>query len=313
VTYRESLAAAVDAVTIHGDAAFSWVGRRRAVPGASREALRLRLRDELYVSFYCSGGVVPAGSGSAGGGPPAEDAALMAEVTSAIAGDGRREDGWAVERVEGEVAVVRSGAVRARADVADCRPAPVAGAVVSLPAPRLLPVFSPGFLTLAGDAGDDAGGDVVRVYWHVSAGGAAPLVSALTAGLNARGVPFRLKVADHRRRFFRCDAAVLYLPAAAFASLREWLAWVAADLRAWSRPEVPALTLALAPGVGLAEEDGRGESFGDRRCGLLAAAIVSAHEEGGGLERVLACFADAGVDVDRPYREPALAGRHVLP
>ena len=48
-----------------------------------------------------------------------------------------------------------------------------------------------------------------RVYWNVTSTGAPALVAEVTARLNASGSPFRLKVADHRFRLDRCDAAVL--------------------------------------------------------------------------------------------------------
>jgi hypothetical protein len=80
---------------------------------------------------------------------------------------------------------------------------------------------------------------------------------------------------------------------------------------------VPAFTLELAPGVGAAEADDSGESFGVRRCALLADGIVRAHERritgaGARIDAVAARFAEDGVQIDAPYLEPSLAGRHVL-
>ena len=158
---------------------------------------------------------------------------------------------------------------------------------------------------------------MVRAYWHVGPVGAPSLIRALTARLNAEEVPFRLKVADHPFRLDRCDAAVLYLPAAAFPALRETLEGLAAGLTAHLRPRIPAFTLRLAPGVGLAEDDGAAESFGTRRCRLLAEAILRAHARGivSVDERIAVVserFAEEGIRIDAPYREPRLAGRHAL-
>ena len=132
-----------------------------------------------------------------------------------------------------------------------------------------------------------------------------------------RGRRSGLKVADHPFRLDRCDAAVLYLPGPSFTALRGALEDAADALRAHLSPRVPAFTLELAPGVGLAEDDGSGESFGVRRCALLADAIVRAHEAGvtrtdERVDAVVARFAEEGVEIDAPYREPTLAGRHVL-
>ena len=193
------------------------------------------------------------------------------------------------------------------------------GAAVSVRMPGELPVRSPGFLTIVSEAPADLAAveSVVRVYWSITRGGAAALVGALTARLNAARAPFRLKVADHPFRLDRCDAAVLYLPGPSFAALRGTLEDVADALRVHLAPRVPAFTLELASGVGLAEADGSGESFGVRRCGLLADAIVRAHEASvtridERVDAVVARFAEEGVEIDAPYREPALAGRHVL-
>ena len=83
----------------------------------------------------------------------------------------------------------------------------------------------------------------------------------------------------------------------------------------YQRPRVPAFTLPLAPGVGLAE--GPGESFGEHRCGLLADGILDARDQGarGHVARsecAIARFARAGVEIDVPYLEPAMDGRHVF-
>jgi hypothetical protein len=158
---------------------------------------------------------------------------------------------------------------------------------------------------------------VLRAYWHVTAAGAPALMAALTARLNTRRVPFRLKVADHPARLDRCDGAVLYLPGAGLAAVRATLLEVAAALAPRLRPAVPAFTLELAPGLGLAEHDGGAESFGTRRCRLLAEAILRAHARGivSVDERIAVVserFAEEGIRIDAPYREPRLAGRHAL-
>jgi hypothetical protein len=138
-------------------------------------------------------------------------------------------------------------------------------------------------------------------------------VHALTSRLNAEEVPFRLKLANHPYRLARCDAAVLYLASDGFRSLRETVLDMASALTEHLRPRVPAFTLELVPGVGLAEHDGGSQSFGDHRCALLADGIVRAHEQRvAGIHAVNMRFEEAGVRMDAPYLEPSLAGRHVL-
>ena len=326
--YRDQVRDAVGAIDILGPMRYAWLGRRnRAQPAGSIDGLDARaqrdhllafLRQELYWSFYCRGAVVPARWAQPT--PMAADIALARALAAANTGAGGWEPGWTVERIDGGDALVRSAGLRVRVSVSSCRAdgCPVApGTRVSLPRPAHLAERRPGFLTILGDAGDDDVSEVVRVYWHLIPRGAAALVGALTKTLNAHATPFRLKVANHPARFDRCDAAVLYLPARDLKALRPWLATVATELASWLRPATPAFTLPLAPGVGLAEDRADGESFGERRCSLVARGVLHADEHRvrslpARIDAVAEEFARAGVDLDAPYLEPSLAGRHVL-
>jgi hypothetical protein len=320
--YRRQVAAALAAVKIVGPTQYAWLGRRsRRLPrgldgeldaGARRRYLVACLREELYCSFYCHGGPVTARWGEPQ--PAAPDPWLVAAMAEANAGRGGWEPGWTVDRVEGDTAVVVGPRMRLRVPVASCAgPVRPAGAV-SLRLPAALPAYSPGYWTVLGDTTADGSGPAdVRVYWHVTLAGAPALVGALTADLNRQGIPFRLKVADHPFRLDRCDAAVLYLAGADFGALRARLPAIAGALAPQLRPGIPAFTFELALGVGLAEDES-GESFGARRCALLADGIVRAHEHGSRdpVASVADRFAEDGVDLDAPYREPGLDGRHVL-
>jgi HopA1 effector protein family len=327
--YLDQVAAALQAVTIRGPTRYSWLGRAsrplRAELEAEMDQTECRnflvscLTEELYRSFYCRGGLVPARW--EGPEPVEADPWLAAALSNANVGSGSWERGWTVERLEDGDAVVASSLVRARIPTAHCRASAGVrpGAAVSVRLPKELPSLSPGFYTAVGDAPADSGSrPIVRAYWHVTRTGAPALVQALTSRLNAAGVPFQLKVADHPRRLERCDAAVLYVPGEVFRAQRETFLDVASGLTGYLRPRIPAFTLELTTGVGLAEDDGGGgESFGTRRCTLLAEAIVRAHAQGltrlrARVDAVAARFAEEGVRIEAPYREPSLAGRHVL-
>jgi HopA1 effector protein family len=306
------------------------LGRRsRSVPatllagmeGAERRTYLVRcLREELYSSFYCHGRPVPARWGALQ--PVSSNPWLVTAMSEANTGRGSWDPGWTVQRLDREEAVVATRRLRMRVPLTECRASGdvCLGSEVSVRLQKGLPALSPGFYTALGeaeatDAASSAG--VLRVYWNVGRAGAPALVGALTSRLNAESIPFRLKVADHPVRLDRCDAAVLYLPSEAFARVREPLRYVAAALAANLRPAIPAFTLELAPGVGLAEDNGTGESFGVRRCALLADAIVRAHERGiarpdGRIATVATRFAEDGVSIDAPYRDPSFGRRHVL-
>jgi hypothetical protein len=327
--YRDQVAAALEAVTIRGPTRYAWLGHEsRALPASLDAALddtgRRRflistLREELYASFFCHGEPVSARGGRS---EPAADPWLADAMSKANNGRGGWEPGWTVERVEGEETVVAGSRLRMRVPVGDCRAleGPMRpGAAVSVRMPKEIPALSPGFFTVVSEAPADLASSesVVRVYWNIDRAGAPALVGALTSRLNAERAPFRLKVADHPFRLDRCDAAVLYLPGQGFLALREMLCDVASALTAHLPPRVPAFAFELAPGVGVAEADGSGESFGARRCALLADAIVRAHAQritdaDARVEAVAARFAEDGVLIDEPYLEPSLAGRHVL-
>ena len=84
------------------------------------------------------------------------------------------------------------------------------------------------------------------------------------------------------------------------------LSRVYAEVSRYLKPGVPTFTKPLARGLGLAEDPGQGESFGQNRCRLLAEGLIRAHEQrvrslDARLQVVLDCYAAAGVRLDRPY------------
>jgi lantibiotic modifying enzyme len=102
---------------------------------------------------------------------------------------------------------------------------------------------------------------------------------------------------------------VLYLRSADFRDASSILGQVARTLRPHAFDAVPAFTKSIARGVALAEDPGPGLSFGEHRCGLVAAGLIQAFEAGrrdfaGRLEAVEAQFNAAGIDLDSPYLSP---------
>jgi hypothetical protein len=150
---------------------------------------------------------------------------------------------------------------------------------------------------------------LVRFYWHVDAAGAVQLMGLLTRRLNRAGLPFRLKVVNDPRGFGRCDAAVLYIRQADYAAGAAIVGDIYPHLAAHVGRAIPALTHCLAPGLGLAEDPGQGESFGLHRCMLLAEGLVRGEEAGHGdadarLSVIEQRFAEAGLNLERPYLRP---------
>jgi hypothetical protein len=325
--HRARIADALRAVAVT-PTSYAWFGRRvrplppdllaTVGPGAARATLVDALCRELYRSFYTQGRAVPETPERPA--PARPDRDFAAALSAANAGTGGWQPGWRVQTWEGETIVVAADGVAVRAHPADCRTdgrAPAPGAAVSIRRTKELRAASPGFYIALGDR-QPGPGQEVRVYFHVTAAGAAPLVAACTSVLNAAAVPFVLKVVDRPGGFTRCDAAVLYLQRGGFAAARPSLASVAAACAPHLRPGVPAFTKALAPGIAVAEHQPElGASFGTGRCRLVAEAAVQARELGAAgldarLETVARLFADHGLDIDRPYLAAGSATRYAL-
>ena len=173
----------------------------------------------------------------------------------------------------------------------------------------------PGYYFLLGDAPwpeDDTGRpDVVRVYWNVRSGGAAPLVAAISRELNAVTAPFWAKVRDSPDGHGRADSAVLYVFRDSFAHLRDRLATVLERVDEHLVDAVPMFTKEVATGVGVAEDPGNGLSFGQHRCELVARGLWQAHRDGRNdptkrHEAIERQFRDAGLDPTRPYLSRSL-------
>jgi hypothetical protein len=317
--FRQQAALALRAAAVSG-ASCSWFGRRaRAVPTGADPAVPARayvvheLAGVLYRSFYTQGEPVPVAGVLQVPAPPAPE--FVDELSRANAGRGRWQAGWRVADVE-PFTVVRDG-LHVAVSEADCRPRGAAsGAGVRLRRPSEHRAATPGFYTAFGDA-DPAGGDLeVRVYFHLTAAGSAPLVASCTRALNDAGLPFALKVVDNPAAYARCDAGVLYLEAGDFD--RAPVGAVVTACAPHLRSEVPAFAKPLAAGVAVGEHlPVLGTSFGSSRCRLLAEGIVDAHEKGARrldarLDAVAQRFAAAGLDLEKPYLVPGSEDRYAL-
>lgn len=250
-----------------------------------------------------------------------EDPAFVSTLRAADGGRRRWLPGWLPDRADGDRLTVTSigDGVRVTVTAAEVREAAV-GVEVSFPTERRF--VSAGFyLTtgLAGSGTDD--GPVLRWYLGVTAAAAAPLLRALVRELDAAGLPFTVKTLNDPDAHPRPDALVLYTPRAAAASAGSALMRALDEPGVTLRPEVPAFTRALAPGIAIADEPPRGPggaavSFGQHRCLLLVQGVLAAGP-GAGLthrwERVRTEFVAAGLDPDRPHLSPGAAEPDVRP
>jgi hypothetical protein len=319
--FADQLAGVAAAVEIVSPTRYKWLGEpseplpehveRRLTAEDARGYLTYSLSNRLYSDFYCPGyATLPPPRATVD--PVRGDPMLVEALSRSNGGGGCWEPGWRLVAREGAEVVVERGGLVLRAAPQECRGLPEGGGAadegveLELLYPKEMLRISPGFyMATAARPFDDADG-LVRLYWNLSPAGAVQFVREATRLVDEAGFGARLKVANHPALYDRCDAGVLYLPMTD--------ALVAGDLvRALHRavaghlaPRVPAFTRRLAAGVGLAEDPGGGQSFGQSRCGLVAEGLVRAYERGIGepaarVEVVRERMAEDGLDPDAPY------------
>ena len=243
------------------------------------------------------------------------DEALIATLSAANTGRDRWEEGWSISQVHssGEVTAQRGNTTRGvwpgqflSEDGPGSRPRP--GARIRLFYPRESRSLQPGFYYCFSETPEPGydGLGLVRAYWNVNAEGAPHLVRLLSERLNRFQVPFRMKCATLPGEYGRTDVAVVYLAKRAFPFFAGLLRSVYPEIRPFLGEEVPLFSRRLAPGIGIAEDPGNGESFGQHRCRVVAEACWSAFLEGRQdpgtlLGEVRRRLATAGVDPDRPW------------
>ncbi len=243
------------------------------------------------------------------------DPALIAELAAANTSRDHWEEGWSISQIHssGQVTAQRGNASRnvwpgqfLSKDGPGAPPRP--GALISLFYPRESTSLQPGFYYCFGETPEALadGFGLARAYWNVTAEGAPQLVRLLSERLNRFHVPFRLKCATLRGEYGRTDVGVLYLSKRHFPFLGELLRDAYCELRPFLGEDVPLFARRYAAGIGVAEDPGNGESFGQHRCRVLAETCWSAFLRGDqSLESRLAEFhqriAAAGTDPDRLY------------
>jgi hypothetical protein len=321
--YRSQVEAALRAVTVTSPTSYAWFGlrsrpltrtlRRGLDEGSARQLLIDGLQVLLYGSFYTQGRPVPA---AVSGSSRRPDRAFVHALSRANAGNGGREYGWRVERLNGGVAQVVRHGLRAELPLTGGH----VGAQVGVGRPKESLDGWPGFYMAFGDLEPGVGPDGIeeRVYFNVDAQAAVRLVAGCTRLLNDARVPFCLKVIDDPGAAARCDAAVLCLERGGFRRAQEPLRAIVEACGPHLTGDAPALTRPLADGVSVAEHSfALGTSFGASRCRLLAEAVVAAYERRlsrlpDRIDAVARHFADHGLELDAPYLAPGSAQRYEL-
>ncbi len=195
-----------------------------------------------------------------------------------------------------------------------------AGARISVFAPRESMVIQPGFYYVFSEAVADQQDDydLVRFYWHVTSEGAPLLVQLISREFNRFQLPFRFKSLATRAFYQRSDAAVLYVTRRFYRISVELLADIHQQVKTHLSSEPPLFSKRLADGLGLAEEPGAGESFGQHRSRLLAEGIWNSYEKGLPAEQerlaeVRQHFSNNGLSLEAPFLNPGSIDEYDFP
>lgn len=280
------------------------------------------LAGELYGRLYCR---------SRAGRPLFSDIPTRRDFANVLSeanvGTGTWERGWRFESMEpdGSCLVVRDG-IRFSTPASGVRAAGAlrTGFMCRVRVPKELRQLFPHFYFAIGDAEvqeselEDAGG-LVRLYWHLTSESAPHYIRQVTEQLNGAGIPFKTKVISDPALYDRADAGVLYVGQKDLRQAWPHIGNVYEAVHPRLRRSVPMLTKRLAPGLGLAEDPGSGDtqSFGSSRCLAIARGLWSAWVDSAGTrdprEGAISGLLRAGVDPERPYLNPGSTDRYEPP
>ncbi|NEO47337.1 MAG: hypothetical protein F6K55_25720 [Moorea sp. SIO4A3] len=208
-------------------------------------------------------------------------------------GEGYFDPDWLVLRQEsdGTLAVNKGGLtlhIEPKEHLQPEAQSPAVGEEVAVLLPPNL--VQNGFYMAVGNLGmydygnPDSEGEIVRIYFNLTAEGAVAVMGSLTQQLNQISVPFSFKVLYHPEDYNRYDSGVLYFDNNDYEAVRLVLQKVYTEHQSHFKPEVPLFTKFLAPGLGLAEEPDQKfadqESFGMNRCQIVANGLLEAHYKG---------------------------------
>lgn len=231
-----------------------------------------KLERTMYTQYYVFGRPqVYQGQSGVGNGSLDEVFAACHE------GTGYWDGGWTLLADEGDRMRVQKDSVNVMVRPDQVRESEN-GTEVHMPSGRSN--LSPGFYVIIGNEGQGSDDGTTttttttRIYFNVRKEGAAELTANLCKYLNDLSVPFFYKVLSDEAGYDRADAAVLYLDKEEYPQAEAFIQEKWTSLEGLLRPETPAFTLAVAPGVGVSEDPGNGLSFGEHRCSILAQVFL---------------------------------------
>ncbi|MCS7466665.1 T3SS effector HopA1 family protein [Stieleria sp. ICT_E10.1] len=156
-------------------------------------------------------------------------------------------------------------------------------------------------------------GNQVRFYFHCDQHSVFDVITALTLCLNRSLVPFRIKCLNHPRLFGRRDALVLYVEKPHVDFVIRCVNDLVDQSAFRLSPGIPLFTKAIRPGIGIAEDPGDGQSFGQNVSRLLAESLINADASNDlhapkVLEHIETHFRCAGIELEQAHLRPGSNG-----
>lgn len=217
------------------------------------------------------------------------DAGLLEALSMANTTRDRWEHGWTIAQIlqHGQISAQKGGVTRnfwPGQFLSKDGPAsiPRQGAEISVFYARESRSLQAGFYYAFGEEAEDPSDKVglVRLYWNVTFEGAPRLVGLITSRLNRFHVPFRVKFATARSQFERTDVSVVYISKRYFRITAELMLDVHPEIEDALGEDVPLFSKRVAKGLGVAEDPGTGESFGQNRCRRMAESVWNCYQRG---------------------------------
>ena len=328
--YLNDIKSAVNALVIHSLNTYSWLGEKQSVnsffhvektfsPTVARNYLLFRLTSRLYQDFYCRGETTNSFEGIPVRQIPYGFNSFVKKLSSNNLGQGCIQSGWKVISVNSEKVVVKRNDLHLFLEPKDCLTVNkskrnqkiIVGMNVSIRIPKELLDISPGFYMIFGNKSfDTKNQQILRFYWNMTSDGAATLIRNTTLILNKLDIPFNLKTLNNPNKYSRrVDTAVLYILKNDYKIARKYIEKIYSKVFVYLNQQTPVFTKQLAKGLGIAEDPGKKDSFGQHRCKILADGIISAYEErkknlSDRIDVVIARFKKEGIDIEKPFLNP---------
>ncbi len=283
------------------------------------------IQRRLYETFYCRNLDFNLNAAKSGGDKSEISSEFIEQLSCANFGRERWEDGWQVCQINAALLVYAQRYTERQLFSAGQYRSLAGGSVQIAPGSAIQAFMAkearneqPGFYCVLSETPleEHDPTSFIRFYWNIDANGAAPLVATITEHMNRFQVAFRFKCLLDPSEYGRSDSAVLFVNKRLLSLVKQLLPRIYSAIKCNLKADIPLFTKCLAPGLGLGEDPGNGESFGMNRCRLLAEGLWKAFAEGvqseeQRFEAVCHYLVEHGISLVHPYLRPGGIDQYV--